>query len=84
VRLESSIKQPILHTNYYGNTKETRTDNIYTYEYTFTYTLLFLNAHKRSKLISSLVVVVPKFPINKIKMYYDYDITVSKFTISIF
>lgn len=50
MRLESSIKQPILHINYYSKTNETRTDNIYTYEHLFTRTHFY--ADKKSKLIN--------------------------------
>lgn len=73
MRLESSIKQPILHLNYYGNTKETRTDkhiHSWTHIHIFTHTLLPLKAHKRSKLINPLAAAVPKFSTNKIKMHH--------------
>lgn len=44
MRLESSIKQPILHPNYYGNTKETRTEK-HTHEHIFSHTRIYTHAH---------------------------------------
>jgi len=65
MRLESSIKQPILHPNYYNKTKKKKYIyiNIYTHEYIFTHTYTFTskNAHKRSELINSLAAAVFKF-----------------------
>lgn len=74
MRLESSIKQPILHPNYYGNTKKTRTDkHIHSWTHIRTHTLLPLNAHKRSKLINPLAAAVSKFSTREIKIYHNYD-----------
>lgn len=79
MRLESSIKQPILHPNYYGNTKETHTGkhvHSWTHIHTQTYTFISKRA-KKCKLINSLAAAkfqsILKFSINKIKMHYNYD-----------
>lgn len=72
MQLESSIKQPILHINYYSKTNETPTDNIYTYEHLFTHTHTHFYADKKSKLINFLAALKLLFISSDLEMHYNY------------